>query len=346
MDSKTIYVLHKQGAPSHYIGLKYLLDEHDIKIEMREFSIFTLFFRGFKTFDLRLIRKQYKNFRFLLNLFLSKNQKVVVGIAPFDAKIKFIMRILKAHRVYYHTSWSTWDKTFHPKTKGNNDEVFEAWRFFLEEQCEQIFCVTRRTRNQLLENYNIAPSKASVVYHALFQELARPRAVAKQPKSFIYYGRMIRQKGIAEILEFFSINSELSLTLIGDGKEQDLILEYQEKYKNIEYKRGISNKSSLAEELAKHEFLILNTSKEELFGMVIIESMAQGVIPICRRQTGPQEIINPETGFIFEENQLETAISNILNSGIDLEEMRRNAMAESKKYRIENISKLWSPILD
>jgi hypothetical protein len=93
MGKKTVYILHKNGADSHYIALKYLLDQHDIQIKFREFSVLANFFKSITKLNFQLFKKQCINAVFLLKLVLTKNQKVVLGIAPFDKKLVNLSRL-------------------------------------------------------------------------------------------------------------------------------------------------------------------------------------------------------------------------------------------------------------
>ena len=345
MSNNKVYVLHKQGAESHYTGLEYLLKEHSIEVEYREFSVITKTLKALKTLQFKKLQKEVKNFRFLLDLHFSQNKKIVLGIAPFDSKLKFLLKLLKKHRIFYHTSWACWDKTFHPKTKNNSPEVFNIWKDFLENKAEHIFCVTRKSEKELLRNYKIPQSQISPVFHALDPAFSKRTRVAKRNKSFIYYGRMVAQKGIDELLEFFAQHQEATLTLIGDGNQTPLIKKYAKDYKNILHIPKTTNKEELRDELAQHEYLILNARNEELFSLVVIESMSQAVIPISSSLTGPKEIIEPHTGYLFKEGEATIALQKILDSGPANEEMAAHAVTASKYYLPENISKKWMAIL-
>lgn len=344
---ETIYIFHKQGANSHYIALEYLLKKQQKQIKFREFSVVTLIAISIKTLDFKLFRKQFINIAFLISLLFSRDKKIVFGIAPFDYKILGLLYLLKNHRIYYHTSWACWDKSFHPKKKKNSKAVFERWRNFLEKEVEHIFCVTQKSKEELLENYQIPAEKISVVYHALHPVFSTEAIVRKKPNSFIYYGRIVTQKGIKELLEYFKDHPGKTITFIGDGNQKHLIEKYMNDYPNIIFKDKMENITSLKNILASHEYLILNAKWEELFSLVIIESMSQGVIPISSALTGPKEIItNGENGLLFKEGELRLALDRLHHDMLNKRQIIKNAKLSSRRYSRQQIAQKWQPILN
>jgi len=252
--------------------------------------------------------------------------------------------------VYYHSSWTCWDKTFYPSRKKNSPKIFEAWKFFLEKKVKHHFVVTEQTKNQLIANYKIEASKISVVNHSLKQEFLKSNIqIDRINNSFIYLGRLLPQKGIEELLSFFQKHSDYRLTIIGKGKLKNSISRIASEHSNIILKEHISNIDNLIKEVKSHQFTILNSKKtakwEELFGLVIIEAMSLGTIPIASNHSGPKEIISENTGYLFEEGNFDVCLSNIVNNGGFDQVKSDNCIMESKKYSPENIALTWKPIL-
>ena len=167
MSKKEVYILHKNGAPNHYIALDFLLEKHGIKLKHREFSILSTAFKALLRMDGKRFYKQIVNACFMINLLFSKNKVVVIGIAPFDHKLNIILKFLKKHHCYYHTSWTYWDLSFHPKTKKVTEKVLATWKNFIENKVLHIFAVTLQSKKQLLQNYSITDAKIHVVNHSI-----------------------------------------------------------------------------------------------------------------------------------------------------------------------------------
>lgn len=344
----TIYVLHKQGANSHYMALDHLLAENAVELKYREFSVFTKIFKALRKFDLKALKKQFINSFFLFNLLFTRDKKIVLGIAPFDHKLIFLLKLLQRHQVYYHTSWTCWDKSFHPKRKKNSPRVFENWRFFLEEKTRHIFSVSQKGKTELLSNYDIPSGKISVVNHSLPKQFATTSEISKKENSFLYVGRLVPQKGLIELLEFFKKQSEATFTIIGSGELQPKIQKYSEEFTNIIYRDYLTDKSELKKEFAQNEYLVLNSKRkqnwEELFGMVLIEGMSQGTIPVATDHSGPEEIIDLSTGFLCKEGNITEILSFLIKNHFD-KEMSQNAIIKSRKYLPESLAKNWQAVL-
>ncbi len=346
---KKIYVLHKNGAPSHYYALEHLASKNGYKIAYREFSVFSKWYKGIIKGNWKLVNKQFTNAAFMLSLIFSKNKKVVLGIAPFDPKLKSLLRVLKGHQLYYHTSWTYWDGNFHPKKKKNTPKVMQAWKSFLENHCQHIFTVNEQGKSQLTHHYTIPKLAVSVVYHALHPDFENQLIKERKRNSFIYIGRLTPEKGIEELLDFFTSTSDATLTIIGDGKMAPEVASASKSHPNIVYKGYVAGKEALKKELASHQYLVLNSKKtekwEELFGIIIIEAMSQGVLPVATTHSGPKEIIDESFGYLFEEGKITSTLAKLLTVSSFTGEKSNNAIKASKNYTIEALSDNWKAIL-
>lgn len=347
--SNVIYVLHKNGADSHYQALKHLLQKEGGQLYFREFSVFGTTIKSILKLDFKTALKQLVNCYFLFQLLVSKNKKVVLGIAPYDKKLGRLLFVLKNHQVYYHTSWANWDGTFVPKSKKVTPALKQTWKNFIEEKCDKIFTVTEYSKQQLVKYYSLPTSKIFVVKHSFDHTAFNYTPSKDTPEySFIYVGRLIKEKGIEDLLSWFSKNTQASLTLVGKGDLEDTIKEFTTRHTNISYKGYISDKSTLTSMFATHNFMILNSYKthkwEELFGMVLIEGMACGLIPVASNHVGPKSIVNSDFGYIFEEGAVATLLDSITSKPID-EKMKLIAVKNAAQYTIDKISNAWEPIL-
>ena len=350
MPQKIIYVLHKNGAPSHYYGLLYMAKKEGIEIKFREFSVVSKLYKSIVKGNFKQLKKQFINTAFLLYLLVSSNKKIVLGIAPFDAKLKSLLPFLKNHQLYYHTSWTCWDTSFHPKRKGNSPKVFGIWKDFIENYIQHIFTVTEKSKASLLENYKIPPEKISVVNHSLHPAYETQISQTRIPQSFIYVGRLTKDKGIEELLDFAIKNPSTMVTFIGEGKEASTILTSAKEHTNIHFEGYVTHKEELKKAFSSHQYLVLNSQKtatwEELFGLIIIEAMSQGTLPIATHHSGPNEIIDASFGFLFEEGEITATLARILENNPFTEAMSQKAIVASKKYFQAEISKTWHPILN
>ena len=352
--SRKIYILHENGANSHYRALKYLCQSKNSSLVYREFSIFKSILKSIIKSDKELLKKQLLNIYFLTSLIFSKNKKIVLGMAPYDFRLLFLSFLLRKHQVYYHTSWTSWDKSFYPKKLFVNSWLIKFWEKFLNYKILHIFAVSSETKKELIKNVKIDLLKISVVYHALDDTIYKPMQ-HNIKLDFIYVGRLEKQKGIEEILEYFSKNNNIILSIVGSGTLESVAKEYASKYENIHFLGFIKDQNRLAKIYSKHDFLILNSKKmynwEELFGMVIIEAMACGIVPITTNHKGPIEIItNKENGFIFSENEYIKGLDNIIElfntNKKRISIIKDNAIQRAKDFSVERIAKKWELIFE
>ena len=345
MDNK-VYILHKSGEKSHYLGLSELLKQENQKLVYREFSVMSKLLKSMTKLDFKTFSKQFVNLSFLISLFFTKNKKIVVGIAPFDAKLSRLLPLFKGHQIYYHTSWAHWDGSFVPKSKKTKQATKDKWKLFLEEIVKHVFAVTTTAKNQLIENYHIKASNVSVVNHAFNNIDFNYKETQNQDLSFICVGRLRPDKGIQEILTYFSENRDKQITFVGKGDLESLIKTYESKYSNIFFEGYVKDKTTLARLFNQHNYMLLNSKKtkkwEELFGMVLIEGMACGLIPVATNHAGPKEIISSDFGYLFEEADLNETLNKISKIDVD---MKDKAVKASQKYAVAAIANQWKAIL-
>lgn len=344
-----IYVLHEYGANNHYNGLKELCSQNKIKLLFREFRFMHLIGSGIKHRDFKKISKQFINLCFLINLFFTVDKTIILGMHPYDWRMPILIRILKRHRIYYHTSFTTWDPKEMNKFKGTSLKKIQRIKNFTNNIVVHIFAVTKTAKNSIVNFCECDPQKISVVYHSYMDNL-QPKGTPNR-NSFIYVGRLEQNKGIKEICDYFAIHPEYKITIIGDGINSELVNKFSKSYKNIQYIGYLKGLKKIKVYYENASYFILNSKRseewEELFGQVLIESMACGCIPIAVNHSGPREIItNMKNGFLFEEGNLHNTLDyvNTLTND-ELAVYRSEAINRGHYFESPNIASKWNAIL-
>lgn len=106
------------------------------------------------------------------------------------------------------------------------------------------------------------------------------------------------------------------------------------------FKGEISNDEVL--ELMNKSYILLLPSVAEGFGIVYIEAMKAGTIPIATKGEGIDGFIrNGENGFLIEPNidEIEQLITEIYLEKYNIEEIRKNAYTTSKELTWSNNAK-------
>lgn len=111
-------------------------------------------------------------------------------------------------------------------------------------------------------------------------------------KDFIYIGRLVHDKGIGTAIRAFSRllikRPELTFQIAGSGEIRDELINLVDFLGIAENVRFLGNlsKVEVMECLLEHKFLILPSEWQEPFGLVSIEALTQGCIPVVARIGG------------------------------------------------------------
>jgi glycosyltransferase involved in cell wall biosynthesis len=155
------------------------------------------------------------------------------------------------------------------------------------------------------------------------------RAAANRNCNFVFVGRLVFDKGteyaisamqklISSSLEQFTGQKPL-LTIIGDGPERKSLEEFVFKLNLNACVRftGALNSVQIAQELKLHKYLLVPSSWEEPFGIVALEGMACGCIPIVSNSGGLPEAIG-DAGIVFEKKNADSLFNTICETENDV----------------------------
>lgn len=123
---------------------------------------------------------------------------------------------------------------------------------------------------------------------------------SRKKKKITFVGRLEKEKGIAELCEIFQDDSLLKkadLDIIGTGSlDEELRSKYKDKYNFI----GYINRQNVSDYLHQSDFIII-PSLDEQFGLVAVEGMITGAVPIASNTGGLKQIIrDSSSGFLFD----------------------------------------------
>lgn len=171
----------------------------------------------------------------------------------------------------------------------------------------------------------------------------------KQPiHNFVYVGSLIERKYPSLIVRALSeayTDGDFSMTFIGDGAEKSVI---EEEY----LKTGSRGELHFTGRIPREEIIqflrqadvFVMISKAEIFGLVYLEAMALGVIPIGSKNEGIDGIIvDGENGFLCEagnKDELAEVLKRI--KGLPSEELdaiSKKAMETARDYSDEGVAR-------
>lgn len=151
---------------------------------------------------------------------------------------------------------------------------------------------------------------------------------------FIYVGRMVKDKGVFELLESFKLLGILEKVLfVGDGKELDKLKFI---YPEVKFTGRVSPEE-VFNFLSLSKFFVSNSIIEGL-PYSLIEAMALGAVPLVSDVEGHKDlIINGRNGFLY--NKQIDLVNTIFKAQL-IGARDYNEMKESAQKTIINLSKL------
>ncbi len=216
------------------------------------------------------------------------------------------------------------------------------WKYFAE-KVYKITCPTQELLDQLIKGgftkdklFFLPDAIIDVKKVSLYNNL--PISQKTNKKFILAVGRLTKQKNhsylISEISNFFKINKNFDLYIIGDG-EQKYNLKKQIKSLNMNdriFILGYSDK--VYSYMKKASFLILTSLWEEV-GFVIVEAAVNNLFVIssdCRN--GPKEFLqNGKAGILFKTNLKNELKNKLVNFNInDYKNSKILAKKNAMKY--------------
>lgn len=212
----------------------------------------------------------------------------------------------------------------------NRYEDFLTWK--IKKKIRGFYGVSKACSNWLTR-FKIKAS--GVWYNSIDFEQPTPKKINNKKVNFMYAGRLLKQKGVSNILSAFTDlekkHDNIRLLIAGDGPEYD---EYKSTYKscNIEF-LGKLDYQELLKYYAKTDVFLYPPLWPEGLPTAILEAGLMKCAVIGTNQGGIKEIIkNGENGIIVKETKkdLQTAMESLINDD-ELRKKYSNALRNTVK---------------
>lgn len=177
-----------------------------------------------------------------------------------------------------------------------DERVYGIERFGMN-AADHIIAVSSYTKKKIVEQYDIAPEKISVVYHAVFtMERGKESRRSDNRKQVLFLGRLTTQKGPGYFLEMarhiVEMDPEIRFVIAGDG---DLTPHLKEKTVSLNLENhvrftGFLDGPEVARIYAASDLYVM-PSLSEPFGITALEAVMCDVPVILSRQSGVTEIL-------------------------------------------------------
>ncbi len=171
-------------------------------------------------------------------------------------------------------------------------------------------------------------------------------------KEILYVGRLDPiQKKVSRVIDIWNVLEkkypDWNLTIVGDGEERKELEDRIEKYqlKNVK----LEGRQAPREYYERASILLL-TSDFEGFGLVLVEGMSFGVVPVVYNSyTALQDIIVDEyngllyssTNGLFSAEEMALKVESLICDNDKLSNMMNNAIRTSEKFSMDSIYEQW-----
>jgi len=196
--------------------------------------------------------------------------------------------------------------------------------------------------NKLGERIKLYTNKPISVLSAGINPIFKGDLSSAKSFDLIFVGSFYEEKGFDLFCQSLShVFTPLKICIIGSGELEGELNKIQ-KFHNVTLLNNLSQ-VEIIPYLTKSKFLI-NTSRNESFGLSMTESLASGVPVIATMTDGSAEqIIDNNNGFIILEKTA-SSIAESINKTLtvnmsDYKKLQNNALESGKKHSLPNVIK-------
>ena len=202
---------------------------------------------------------------------------------------------------------------------------------------------------------------ATIIGNPYRADVFKNNSNKKRSRNFVFVGRLVSDKGVEVAIKAIhqlmtlkdrnkiTNGSSFSLTIIGDGPERKKLEDFVHCVglgNHVSF-TGLLRGNSLASCLNDHNFIIVPSLWEEPFGIVALEGMACGCIPIVSDGGGLPEAVG-KAGLVFERgnvNALATCILSVIDNQCLQKRLRENVSNHLAAHHPEVIAEKYLEII-
>jgi glycosyltransferase involved in cell wall biosynthesis len=298
-----------------------------------------------------------RNWRFRREVARRRGDVVVLGMGPWDPRMLWYGRLARHNRVLYSASWPDWTSGPVPRDYGRlNAPLARAWGRVLAEPGAEVVAVTPSVAASVRERFPHA--RVTVIPHvaqrAFFAHRRAGEAPPERPLRVAQIGELAAKKGVSRLPDILARldDRRIEVSLFGDGPLAAEVGAMARRWPVRAYGH-VADRGRLAVSLAAHDVLLVPSQRsrgwQELFGMVIVEAQAAGVVPIASDHVGPRQLITDgHDGFLLAEDDVDGFAARLRLLDDDrgrLAAMRAAAATAAAPYHPDAIARRWREIL-
>ena len=305
---------------------------------------------------------KYLSFRNAFSNYLSKNKfDLVQSHERYDG-----CHIFRAgdgvHKIWLQRKSATlnmFQRMFLAISPYHNTILREERAMFTGESLKKVICNSHMVRNEIIDNFPIAPEKVVVIYNGVDLKKFHPVGIDAKVKIreelritvdstvFIFSGSGFERKNLANTIKAFSyLDDDTCLVILGRDKRQgfyeSLAEEYQCSDRVIFF--GAQDAQSMARFYQAADVLVLPTLYDP-FPNVILEGFAVGLPCITSSHCGAVDVIpGNKCGAIIDSHDVE-ALTKAMTSYLDPKKVSEESVNARKMAENFTQEKMQSELL-
>lgn len=271
---------------------------------------------------------------------LSSIQPQLLVCSEYNPTILQAVFWANRHKIPY-ISWT--DGTLYAE---RNIGIFQKWaRHYVIKGAKAFIASSTRSREAQIA-YGANPDSIFVSSLTVDIQKYLHQRQTYHAKNLLYVGSLSERKGLDLLFQALShVEKNYHLTLVGTGDKEKALIELAEKLNltpHITF-TGFKEEAALEELYHSHDIFILPT-REDCFGLVILEAMCASMPVICSQYAdGAYDLIEDnQTGFIidpFDPKSFARAIDALLDHPATVESMSVRAYEKVLDFNFDNVSK-------
>lgn len=209
-------------------------------------------------------------------------------------------------------------------------KLYELIIFKMQKKYDELIILGENDRSYYQKhNYS---NKIKVIANP--SKLPPKKTINQFNNNYVIISRLEKGKNILETIEIFKNNKQAKLTIYGEGKLREKVIEKIKNYENITYKGYTRN---IEKAFEKQNYLVLMSNYEGM-PLTFIEAASQN-IPIITTNCSPliHDIVTKETGFVLDNYQQLAAVLKMANNLKLYEKLALNIQKKASLYSQEKI---------
>jgi glycosyltransferase involved in cell wall biosynthesis/putative methionine-R-sulfoxide reductase with GAF domain len=181
------------------------------------------------------------------------------------------------------------------------------------------------------------PGRVSAVPFGV--DFARFSSESEKPERFnvLFVGQLRPYKGVDVLLRAWSKVDNADLHIVGTGHERERLTALIQELglTSVHLHGAVSDKGLVDYYSNAHVLVLPSTRKAEAFGLVLLEGMAAGCVPVASRLPGVTDVVG-DTGMTFPVGDSDAMAEVLLQLRDDVDMRRRRSMLARKRALMFN----------